>query len=134
MAYEKTVEGVERLYPTARLQLVRELFVGEWQERTQRLGETLYPLYAACWASDDAEAALAAGSSGAGPSGASAAVSGGDGLSEYEQMRNAQILENQRKLIELGLFDEYARPHTRRVEMDGWRPSPARSLPRLSPR
>ena len=33
--------------------------------------------------------------------------------------RNAQILENQRKLIELGLFDECARPHARRVEMDG---------------
>ena len=33
MAWEKTVEGTARLFPTARLQIVRELYFGEWQVR-----------------------------------------------------------------------------------------------------
>lgn len=32
-------------FPTARLQIIRDLHFYEWQIRTQRLGEQLYPLY-----------------------------------------------------------------------------------------
>ena len=45
MAWEKSVLGRWRLYPTARLQIVRDLFFYEWQLRTKRLGEMLRPLY-----------------------------------------------------------------------------------------
>ena len=31
MAYEKNVLGVEKLFPTARLQIIRDLHFGEWQ-------------------------------------------------------------------------------------------------------
>ena len=94
LAYEKNVLHSHRLFPTARLQVVAELFLGEWQTRTQRLGEKLWPLYFPEAAADGAP----------GPSAAGAA--GGEGLSEYERMRNAQILENQQKLVELGIMDE----------------------------
>ena len=35
LAYERNVEGVDRLFPTARLQVVRDLYFGEWQARSQ---------------------------------------------------------------------------------------------------
>ena len=59
--------GVGRLFPSARLQIVRELFFGEWQARTHRLGAQLYPLYyparAAVGAAEKARGSGAAGSS-----------------------------------------------------------------------
>ena len=114
LAWEKTMLGVGRLFPSARLQIVRELFFGEWQARTHRLGAQLYPLYYPARAAV-AAAEKARGSSGvAGPSSSSAAAaaaavseddededdsespSGADmGLSAYERQRNKQILENQ---------------------------------------
>ena len=68
---EKWVEGMPKLYPTVRLQIVRDLYIREWQvrrccpspipprlhsvygvhlgllcqERTRKLGEELAPLY-----------------------------------------------------------------------------------------
>ena len=38
------MEGRQRLFPSARLQLLRDLFFAEWQMRSQRLGEQLYPI------------------------------------------------------------------------------------------
>ena len=105
--------GVGRLFPSARLQIVRELFFGEWQARTHRLGAQLYPLYyparAAVGAAEKARGSSGvAGSSSSSAAAAAAAVSedededdsespsGADnGLSAYERQRNKQILENQ---------------------------------------
>jgi hypothetical protein len=33
LAYERNIEGTERLFPTARLQIVRDLYFSEWQAR-----------------------------------------------------------------------------------------------------
>ena len=35
----------QALYPTARLQMLRDLYFGEWAMRTHRLGLQLWPLY-----------------------------------------------------------------------------------------
>ena len=45
MAYERSICGVRELFPTARLQIVRELYHGEWHARSKRLGAKLYPMY-----------------------------------------------------------------------------------------
>ena len=126
LAYERSVEGrTGRLFPSARFQIVRDLYFAEWQERSQRLGELLFPLYfpppppagaAAAAAVDGGAAAAGAGASGqaAGgqptppsPSGSSSSSAGGGGagLSNYERERAKQILANQAKLKELGLLD-----------------------------
>ena len=39
MAWERNAEGRTRLYPSARFQIMRDLYFVEWQERSQRLGE-----------------------------------------------------------------------------------------------
>ena len=113
LAWEKTMLGVGRLFPSARLQIVRELFFGEWQARTHRLGAQLYPLYyparAAVAAAEKARGSGVAGTSSSSAAAAAAAVSEDDedqddsespsgadnGLSAYERQRNKQILENQ---------------------------------------
>uniref|UniRef100_A0A7S3WC35 C2H2-type domain-containing protein n=2 Tax=Emiliania huxleyi TaxID=2903 RepID=A0A7S3WC35_EMIHU len=71
-----------RLYPTARLQIVRDLFFREWQSRSRHLGRVLYPLYFP----DEPEEARAAKT-----------------LSAYEEERNRQVLENQQMLVQLGI-------------------------------
>lgn len=45
LAWERLMLNPARLYPTARLQIVRDLFFREWQSRSRRLSRELYPLY-----------------------------------------------------------------------------------------
>jgi hypothetical protein len=124
LAWERSVEGrTGRLFPSARFQIVRDLYFAEWQERSQRLGELLYPLYfppppSPASAAAAAAAAAAAHDGGAGgqgagaqqpppPNGSSSSSSSdaaaGAGLSAYERQRAEQMLRNQAKLVELGL-------------------------------
>ena len=61
MAWERTIHPHAALYPTARLQMLRELFYGEWAMRTHRLGLQLWPIYFKEEAeAEAAEAAVAA--------------------------------------------------------------------------
>ena len=85
LAYEKSVEGRERLYPTARLQIVRDLYFAEWQQRSHELGTKLQPIYFDGVVGE------------AGPS---------DGLSAYERKRQRTMLVNQQKLIDLGILSD----------------------------
>ena len=62
--------------PPSRVASLR-LYFGEWQERSQRLGERLYSTYFP-----------EASSSSGGASSAGASSSANDGLSEYERQRN----------------------------------------------
>ena len=98
LAWEARMEGRELLYPTARLQLLRDIFFAEWQLRSQRLGRQLQPLYyPECFGRKSGAAAGMAG--GAVASSSSAAPAPADGeLSEYEKQRNANILDNQARL------------------------------------
>ena len=45
MAFERAVDPHVALYPTARLQMLRDLYFGEWAMRTHRLGLQLWTLY-----------------------------------------------------------------------------------------
>ena len=96
MAWERTIHPHCALYPTARLQMLRDLFYGEWAMRTHRLGLQLWPLYF----KEDAEADAAAAAAGE-PSQLSRVRALADDLSAYEHQRNANIAANQRRLREL---------------------------------
>ena len=61
MAFERAVDPHVALYPTARLQMLRELFYGEWAMRTHRLGLQLWPIYFKEEAEAEAAEAAAAG-------------------------------------------------------------------------
>ena len=98
MAYERNVEGRERLYPTARLQVVRELFIGEWQARTAAFGEQLMPVY------------FPTGGGGGGAAGGGGGGSSADeGLSAYERQRLEQIAANRAKARAASHRDPHAR-------------------------
>ena len=96
MAWERTIHPHCALYPTARLQMLRDLFYGEWAMRTHRLGLQLWPIYF----KEDAEADAAAAAAGE-PSQLSRVRALADDLSAYEHQRNANIADNQRRLREL---------------------------------
>ena len=96
MAWERTIHPHCALYPTARLQMLRDLFYGEWAMRTHRLGLQLWPIYF----KEEAEADAAAAAAGE-PSQLSRVRALADDLSAYEHQRNANIAENQRRLREL---------------------------------
>ena len=87
-AWEKCIEAWPRLFPTARLQILRELHFGEWQQRTQRLGEHLRPLYFAT--EPPPPPSPSSPSSDDEPTGAD--------LSAYEIERQKTILANQAKV------------------------------------
>jgi hypothetical protein len=76
LAYEK-MNGAEKLYPTVRFQLLRDLYIRDWRVRTRRLGTELMPHYFPD--PDKAASDMAAAAT----------------LSEYEKKRNEQILANQ---------------------------------------
>ena len=125
MAWERTIHPHAALYPTARLQMLRELFYGEWAMRTHRLGLQLWPIYFKEEAEAEAAEAAAAGE----PSQLSRVRALADDLSAYEHQRNANIADNQRKLRELFGADA---PHLVKKK-SAPRRAPAAAAPRAEP-
>ena len=124
MAWERTIHPHAALYPTARLQMLRELFYGEWAMRTHRLGLQLWPIYF----KEEAEAEAAEAAAGE-PSQLSRVRALADDLSAYEHQRNANIADNQRKLRELFGADA---PHLVKKK-SAPRRAPAAAAPRAEP-
>ena len=87
LAYERTYTQTEKLYPTVRLQVLRDLFVREWRHRSRRFGNDIYHLVERYRHPDELDMRLKIA----------------EQYSEYERARNEQVLKNQVMLKELGL-------------------------------
>ena len=87
LAYERTYTQTEKLYPTVRLQVLRDLFVREWRHRSRRLGNDVYHLVERYRHPDELDMR----------------VKVSEQYSEYERARNDQVLKNQAMLKQLGL-------------------------------
>ena len=87
LAYERTYTQTKKLYPTVRLQVLRDLFVREWRHRSRRLGNDVYHLVERYRHPDELDMR----------------VKVSEQYSEYERARNDQVLKNQAMLKQLGL-------------------------------
>ena len=122
------------LHPTARLQMLLDLFCEEWSVRSHKLGLLLWPIYFPKDAEPEAEAAAAAAAAPAGePSQLDSAPADDDGLVQYERDRLATVAANLAKLRELGFCDkEKSVPQRRPVARTGPPAPPLRSSARVA--
>ena len=98
MAWERSIDLHQPLYPTARMQVLRDLFLGEWSMRSHRVGMQMWKHYfpdkmPAAEEDDLPHDVL--------PMEAQLERTSPADLSLYEIQRNANILANQLKLREL---------------------------------
>ena len=98
MAWERSIDLHQPLYPTARMQVLRDLFLGEWSMRSHRVGMQMWKHYfpdkmPAAEEDDLPHDVL--------PREAQLQRTSPADLSLYEIQRNANILANQLKLREL---------------------------------